>query len=252
MSSNKRLAPARFMSPQELYNTGGLTAIRKDVEEKTRLLTTLGINLNLAPVVDVSTDPQDYMYKRSIGQNTAVTSEYAKTVILASQGTDVSYTLKHFPGYGNNSDTHQGSSEDNRTLAEILQHDLPPFHAGIEAGAEAVLVSHNIVDCLDSARPASLSPVVNSLLREALGFTGVVITDDIVMAALEQSGDTAVQALNAGNDLVITTDYQKSVVELGDALRNGRLSQTRLDEAVKRVVAWKYNKGLLTEGLYRF
>lgn len=252
VSSNGQLAPARFASSQYLYNTGGFEAISEDTVKKSELLDSLGINLNLAPVVDVSVDSDDYMYDRSIGQNTEITSEYAKTVIKSSSGTGVSYTLKHFPGYGNNIDTHRGIAKDDRLLEEILENDLLPFHAGIDAGAEAVLVSHNIVNSIDSENPASLSPKVHEILRGALGFTGVVITDDIAMGALDQYGNTTVEAILAGNDLIITTDYLKSIEEIRAALKDGRLNQTRLDEAVKRVVAWKYYKGILKEELFFF
>jgi len=137
ISSNPNLVSERFASPRELYLSGGLDEIRKDTIEKSNLLSKLGINLNLAPVIDVSTDPNDYMYKRTIGENTQITSRYAKTVIEASKLNNVSYTLKHFPGYGNNDDTHNSSVTDTRTYDDILNNDLPPFEAGINAGAEA-------------------------------------------------------------------------------------------------------------------
>ena len=86
--------------------------------------------------------------------------------------------LKHFPGYGNNADTHTGIAVDDRPYDSFAASDFLPFRAGIEAGADIVLVSHNIVSCMDSAYPASLSPRVHEILREELGFTGVTVTDD--------------------------------------------------------------------------
>lgn len=247
VSSNAMLSETPFQSPQELYLGGGFSAIATDTKQKSALLEDLGVNLNLAPVVDVSTNPNDYMYRRSLGENTALTSQYARTVIQASLGTGVSYTLKHFPGYGNNLDTHKGGSVDQRTYLEILQNDLPPFRAGIDAGAEAVLVSHNTVTAVDSAHPASLSPAVHELLTDMLGFTGVIITDDIAMAALDSIPNVTEQAVLAGNDLIITTDYNRSIAEIKSALAEGRLSQEILDQKVKKVLAWKYHKNLLTE-----
>ena len=149
VSSNPKLVSTPFKSPQELYKAGGMDAIKQDTIDKSKILNNLGINLNLAPVVDVATDPNAYIYYRTIGENTEVTSEYARTVINASKGTGVSYTLKHFPGYGNNADTHQGESIDQRPYDEIKDNDLPPFIAGTKSGAEAVLVSHNIIKNID-------------------------------------------------------------------------------------------------------
>lgn len=245
VSSNPQLVQDRFLSPQQLYTEGGLAAIAADTEKKSAVLANLGLNLNLAPVVDVSTSPSDYMFSRSLGQDAATTADFARTVIETSKSSSVSYTLKHFPGYGNNLDTHTGGSLDQRSLEDLYQNDLLPFRAGIDAGAEAILVSHNTVTALDSERPASLSPAVHQLLRRELGFSGVIITDDIAMAALDDSHDTTLQALLAGNDLIITSDYLESIRKLKAALADGRLPEATLDRAVRRILAWKYYKGLL-------
>ncbi len=124
VSSNKNLVKERFKSPSELYNLGGFEKIREDTISKSNFLYNLGINVNLAPVVDVPISLNDYIYKRSFGTDTNLTTEYAKTVITASKEGKVSYTLKHFPGYGNNTDTHTGIAIDNRSYEEIEAHDL--------------------------------------------------------------------------------------------------------------------------------
>lgn len=247
VSSNKNLREDPFLSPSELYQDGGLTRIKQDTVEKSVLLSSLGINLNLAPVVDVSTTPTDYMYSRALGENTEITSNYAASVIEASKGGTVSYTLKHFPGYGNNPDTHTGSVTDSRTYDSILKNDLPPFEAGIKAGAEAVLVSHNVVTNIDSSNPASLSIPIHNLLRKDLGFTGVIITDELSMGALNSIDDVYVKAIEAGNDLLIVTDYATSAKEIKDAIKNGIISEDAINEKVMRVLAWKYYKGMIYE-----
>lgn len=247
VSSNPNLASSRFKSPSELYKEGGFDLIREDTKEKSALLKSLGLNVNLAPVVDVSTDPNDYMYSRSIGENTSITSTFAKTVIEASKGTGVSYTLKHFPGYGNNKDTHTGSSTDSRTYDDIMNNDIPPFEAGIKAGAEAILVSHNIVSSIDPDNPASLSPSIHNLLRNELDFTGIIMTDDIAMGATSSLDDIAVKAVLAGNDLIITTDYEQSFNEIKSAINNGTISEEQINKLAFRVIAWKYYKGLMIE-----
>lgn len=247
VSSNPNLTSTPFKAPSELYKTGGLDLIRQDTKDKSDLLKNLGLNVNLAPVVDVSTDPNDYMYSRSLQQDTSITSNFAKTVIEASKGTGVSYTLKHFPGYGNNADTHTGSSTDTRTLDDIKNNDLPPFKAGINAGAEAVLVSHNIVNSIDPDNPASLSSSVHNLLRNELGFTGIIITDDLAMGATNQIDNAHVKAVLAGNDLIITTDYAGAFNEIKTAVNNGTISENQIDKLAFRVLAWKYYKGLMIE-----
>ena len=245
VSSNPNLAKEKFKSPKELYDEGGLNLIKQDTIEKSKLLKSLGINLNLAPVVDVSTDPKDYMYNRTIGENSSITSDYARTVISASKGTGVSYTLKHFPGYGNNADTHTGTSVDTRLYTDIQKNDLPPFQAGIAAGAEAILVSHNVVNSIDQNNPASLSSSIHNLLRDELSYTGIIMTDDISMDALDEIDNTTVKAILAGNDLIITTDYEKSISEIKKAIEEETISEETLNKLVFRVLAWKYYKGLM-------
>ena len=247
VSSNPNLVEEPFKSSKELYQSGGFDKIKEDTIRKSEVLSKLGLNLNLAPVVDVSTNSQDYMYSRSLGEDTETTSTYAKTVIEASKGFDVSYTLKHFPGYGNNPDTHDDAHVDTRSYNEILKNDLPPFQAGIDAGAEAVLVSHNIVHSIDSENPASLSPSIHNLLRNELGFTGIIMTDDIAMGALKDIDDATLLAILAGNDIIITTDYKTSFQSIKSAINKGTIDEDLINKLAFRIIAWKLYKGLLIE-----
>lgn len=248
ISSNKNLVSNAFKSPSELYKEGGLQMIAKDTKEKSEILANLGINLNLAPVVDVSTDPSSYMYDRTLKENTKITSEYAKAVIEASKDSAVSYTLKHFPGYGDNADTHESATTDNRTYSKLFEDDIPPFKAGIKAGAEAVLVSHNIVPALDKDNPASLSASVHNVLRNDLSFTGIIMTDDLNMAAITDK-DAVKQAILAGNDLIIVTDYESAISNVKKYLEEGMLTESIIDKMAFRVLAWKYYKGMMFDVL---
>lgn len=248
LSSNKNIVQEPFKSPSQLYQSGGMDAIREDTIYKSEVLKSLGINVNLAPVVDVATDPDSYMYERTIKESTSVTSQYAKTVIESSKNTGVSYTLKHFPGYGNNADTHTSSTTDNRTYSAIMEDDIPPFKAGIKAGAEAVLVSHNTVPALDKDNPASLSATVHNVLRNELSFTGIIITDDLDMGAITD-GNAVIKAILAGNDLIIVTDYESAISKVKDALENGDIGESLIDKMAFRVLAWKYYKGLMYDVL---
>lgn len=245
VSSNKNLVDSKFLSPQELYKAGGLDRISTDTKDKSKVLKNLGINVNLAPVVDVSTNSSDYIYPRSLGQNTDITAQYAKTVIEASKGTSVSYVLKHFPGYGSSGDTHTGTSTNAKDYADIVNVDIPPFEEGIKAGAEAVMMSHNIVSSIDKDNPASLSKDVVDILRNNLKFTGIIITDSLNMGAVKNIDDAVVKAIIAGNDLIITKDYVSDISKIKAAIKDNTISTQDIDNMALRVIAWKYYKGMM-------
>ena len=157
----------------------------------------------------------------------------------------MSYTLKHFPGYGNNLDTHKTSSLDYKSYDEIMQSDIPPFKAGIDAGAEAVMVSHNTVVNIDANNPSSLSKKIHDILRDNLNYTGVIITDDLNMSALKNIANIEVKALLAGNDLLITSDYTNSYKRILDGINKRILKEEELNQRVFKVLAWKYYKKLI-------
>lgn len=262
ISSNEKLAKEPFKSPSEVYKNGGLEAIKQDTINKSILLENLGINVNFAPVVDISTNPEDYMFKRSLQEGKEVTAEFAKMVIKTSKDYKVSYALKHFPGYGMNKDTHTGTSQDKRTYEDIYNNDLEPFRAGIEVGAEVVMVSHNVVTSIDKNSPASISKEVHNLLRNDLNFNGIIITDDINMGAIKNEytiSDSIVKAIQAGNDMLIVTidknskdkitntkiEYKTIVEIVKNALEKGDVNENDIDTAVQRILAWKYYKELM-------
>lgn len=248
VSSNPLLAEERFKSPQELYSIGGLEAIKKDAEKKSGDLLSLGINLNLAPVADVSVNEADFMYQRSFGKPAPETAEYVKAVVAAMKSSGMSSTLKHFPGYGNNADTHTGSAYDSRTYEQFISSDFIPFKAGIDSGAESILVSHNVIEAIDSELPASLSKKVVGILRDDMEFTGIVMTDDLSMEAITEIQTELppeVMAVLAGNDMLIVTDFESSFKALLNAVKSGDISTERIDESVLRILQWKYYMKLM-------
>ena len=251
-SRNPNLFSRRARSPQELDRAGHEhgDCFAEDAWEKNSQLHSLGINVNLAPVADVSTNPADFIYDRTIGKDAAGTADYVRRVVTGMQGTGVGSVLKHFPGYGNNVDTHTGIAVDKRPLEQFRSSDFLPFEAGIQAGGAttAVLVSHNIMTAVDGQLPASLSPAVHQLLREELNFDGVVMTDDLAMdavAAYANDGSAAVMALKAGNDLIITSDYRTQIPQVVAAAEAGELDPLLLQNACRRVLQWKQALGLL-------
>lgn len=239
---------APFPSPREVFDWGGMDAVLTVEEEKCQLLSSLDINVNLGPVCDISTHPQAFMYRRSLGQDPQITSEFVARTTQIMNTYQIGSALKHFPGYGNNTDTHTGIAVDSRSLEELEGNDLIPFSAGIEAGCGAVMVSHTIVEALDDTLPASLSPAAHQYLRETMGFTGVILTDDLVMEAITEqfgAGEAAVQAVLAGNDLLCSTDYVTQYQAVLDAVLEGRIDIEILDRAVRHVLGWKQSLGLL-------
>ena len=248
VSSNPNLRSSPFRSPQSLYSEGGLELVRSDAQEKCRLLESLGININFAPVCDVSQDPADFIYDRTLGRDAQETSQYVAAVVETMAEEGMGSVLKHFPGYGNNTDTHTGVAYDDRPYDTFLTSDFLPFQAGIDAGADMVLVSHNIVSAMDEASPASLSPEVHRVLREDLGFTGVIVTDDLVMDGVRDfAGDdeAAVLAVQAGNDLLCCTDFQTQVPAVLAAVESGEITEEQIDAAVLRVLTMKLRLGIL-------
>ena len=251
VSANPLLREERFQAPGELYRSGGLEALTADAQEKSRLLLSLGVNVNLAPVCDVSSDPSDYIYPRALGEDAQTTASYVSAVTAVMKQEGIGCVLKHFPGYGSNRDTHTGIAYDTRPYQQFLEEDFLPFQAGIEAGAGCVLVSHNIVESMDRERPASLSPRVHEILRETLGFEGVILTDDLMMDAIGQYTDgasAAVQAVQAGNDMLIVTDYSSQIPAVISAVRDGTLDEAQIDAAARQVLCWKLSLGLLADG----
>ncbi len=250
-----------FKNSCDLYTSGGLEAIRNDTINKSSVLRNLGFNVNFAPDVDIA-DEGFYIYKRTLKQDAATTSEFAKTVVETSKSTGVSYSLKHFPGYGNSRDTHDGFSTDNRSREEFEAKDLIPFKGGIEAGAEVVMVSHNIVTCFDGEEPASISKPIHDYLRNEMDYTGIIITDAINMDAVAKkysTKDAVIKAIQAGNDMIClvmsegtkdvltgeTLTYAGIIKYISDAIGAGQISEDTINIAVKRILAWKYYKGLM-------
>lgn len=250
VSANPAFRAEKFRSPQALYNEGGFDLITSDTMEKDELLSSIGVNVNFAPVCDVSTDPNDFMNARSFGRDAAQTSEYVRTVVGQMAADGMGMVLKHFPGYGNNIDTHTGIATDERPIETFRESDFLPFAAGIEAGAQSVLVSHNIVTCMDSELPASLSPAVHDILRDELGFEGVIMTDDLIMEAItDYTGgeNAAVLAVQAGNDMLVSSDFVTQYNAVLAAVQDGTISEDRIRESAIRIIRWKMDLGLLEE-----
>ena len=214
-------------------------------------LLSCGFNLDLAPVADVWSNPENTVIgDRAYSTDFAQAAELVAAAVEGFHAGGAACALKHFPGHGNTSaDSHYGAVYVERTLAELWENELLPFQAGIDAGADLVMVGHLIVPDLDSA-PAPFSyRIVTELLREEMGFTGVVITDGLQMQAMTDhytSAEIALNAVQAGVDLLLCpSDLESAVAALEQAVETGELSPQRLDESVQRILELKLRQGLL-------
>ncbi len=230
--------------PKTAYDNAWAIAVR--IKE-------FGFNLNFAPVADVWTDPDnDTIGTRAYSDDPQQAAELVGAAVNGFREAGVMCTLKHFPGQGSvAADTHTGSAVNNKSIEELRTEEFLPFKAGINAGADFVMVSHVTVPAVDSV-PASLSNIfIEDILREELGFEGVVITDAMNMKAISAnytSADAAVRAINAGADIILMPDnLQEAAQGINDALYDGRLTYARLNESLRRILTAKENYGLLDE-----
>ena len=248
VSNHTAFRSTKFLSPQQLWKKGGLQEILKDAKEKSKLLQRIGLNMNLTPVVDIPQKKSSFIYERSYGKNAEDTATYTAELIKTMNESKMISVMKHFPGYGDNVDTHTGIAIDNRSYKTFQEIDFQPFKKGIEAGGPCILVNHNIVKCMDSQKPASLSENVHKILREELHFSGIIMTDDLAMEAVKsyvENGEAAVQAVRAGNDMIISSDFVKQKKEILTAIKKGKLSEETIDRAVRRILAFKYAYGII-------
>lgn len=237
-----------FPTPREAFEQNGWEGVENIEREKAKLLKDLGINMNLAPVADVPTQPEDYIYERSFSTDPAEVADFVQRTVSIYNDENMGSVLKHFPGYGNNVDTHMGIAYDERPMETFRERDFIPFEAGIEEGTDGILVSHNVIHSVDPDVPASLSPDVIQTLRESLGFDGLIITDDLVMEGLQQfvePEEAAVRAVEAGNDLLISSEFTVQLPAVIRAVEEGRISEERINESVSRILQKKLELNII-------
>lgn len=231
------------------YRFEGAETARANAEIIAGELRAFGLNGDLAPVADVWSNPDNPVIRtRAYSDDFAEAAELVAAVEGFHAG-GVICTLKHFPGHGDTAaDSHYGAALVTKSLEELREQELRPFRTGIEAGADMVMVGHLTVPDLDRL-PAPFSHViVTELLRQELGFGGVVITDAMQMSALEDytSGEAAVLAIEAGVDLLLCPgDVTEALRALSDAVETGEISRERIDESVLRILRMKLAMALL-------
>ena len=187
----------------------------------------VGLNLNLAPVLDVDiSTPEGLMRRRSFGRDPSLVAKCGTAAIVATQSESVIATAKHFPGLGRaQKDPHHDLPVVTANWEDLQNHDIIPFQSAIRANVACVMTSHTLYPTLDKELPGTFSPaILRSLLREQLGFDGVVITDDLEMGAVAQQYSpeaAALAALKAGADLLLVCNDLEKMHRTAEAVRDG-------------------------------
>jgi len=231
--------------------TGSPELARKAGEVLGQELAAMGVNVDYAPSCDVNINPQNPVIGiRSFGEDPAAVAQLARAMIEGIQSAGVAATAKHFPGHGDtDGDSHHGLPSVPHNLERLQQVEFPPFEAAIAAKVKMMMSAHLALPALDGpdAPPATLSRrILHGLLREELGFEGVIVTDAMDMGAIRQGnalGEDAVRAAAAGVDLLLLTsnsDDQRRVYEsLVSAIQNGKLDKEASSESVERILSLK-------------
>ena len=204
-----------------------------------------GINTDLAPVVDTGSGAA--IGDRSFGTDPNLVSRMGSAMVKGFEAADVVSVAKHFPNHGPaDQDSHTGSPIIGHDISTIETQDLPPFKAAIDAGVPLVMVGHLIYPAIDPALPASLSPRAISLLRQDLGFKGVVITDALNMEGATRGGtvaQTAVEAVSAGADMLLLSAEPQEQADayeaVEQAVKSGQISREQINQSVGRILRLK-------------
>ena len=234
-------------SARAVAASGGPPLVKDLAQRTARRLLALGVNLNFAPVLDIhSNSANPVIGIRSFGTTASQVTACGRAAVEGMQAAGIIPVVKHFPGHGDTAvDSHVDLPRVDVPIATLALRELRPFEAAVQAGVPVVMTCHVVVPALDPDpdRPATLSrPIVTGLLREKMGFSGVVVTDALEMAAVTSRGsygEVAVQAIEAGCDLLLysklTPGPDEALQALQEALRSGRLTRDRIAASIVRI-----------------
>jgi beta-N-acetylhexosaminidase len=234
-------------SAWEMGRTGDSDLVRRGARINGRELASIGITMNLAPVADILLHPENRVIgKRSFGADPNRVREMVVATIEGLQGEGMAACAKHFPGHGaTETDSHEALPTLERSREEMERAELIPFQSAVQANVAAIMTGHLLCPALNPERPATLSPsIIQGLLRNGLGFEGVVISDDLLMGALNQWGsveERGKEALKAGVDclLVGKGTVQGLLKALERGLETGEVPQERVEEALEHIMGLK-------------
>ncbi len=228
--------------PQEAYQVGSTIG---------SYMKNLNFNVDFAPVADVFSNPANTVIgDRSFGSDAELVSQMVPMEVQGLQDAGVLATLKHFPGHGDTAeDSHSGYASSYKSLEELEACEFQPFRAGIASNVSFIMMGHiSLPNILNSQLPASLSyEMVTGILRQKLQFNGIIITDAMNMGAISanySSGEAAVMAIEAGVDmLLMPADFHSAYEAVLGAVRDGRISEDRINESVLRIIRMKRKIG---------
>ena len=252
VGSNPAMGAKEFPSAQSLGEQADPAAVYQAGQDIGGTLHAIGFNMDFAPVADVSSGASAVIGSRSFGTDPQLCASLVSIMTQSLTAEEIAPCLKHFPGYGSAiTDDHYGTSILTKTQEELEACDFLPFSSGIASGAPFVMVSHlSVPEVVGDETPSDLSSkIVSDLLRNKLGFTGVIITDSHQMASITDhytSGEAAVKALQAGVDMILMPqDLQAAFDGVKQALSDGTLMQARIDESVLRILQVKAEYNIL-------
>ena len=213
----------------------------------------LGFNMDFAPVADVWSNPDNTVIgERAYSDDYSQAAELVDSAVKGFKDGGVMCTLKHFPGHGDTAeDSHYSSAYVRRTKDEIMADEMQPFTAGIDAGAEFVMVGHLIVPDIDEL-PATLSyKITTEMLRNEMHFEGIAITDSLAMSSIADNygvGESAGMSIKAGIDMLLDpTDIDTAIDAVVQAVESGDITEDRINESVRRILTLKEKHGLLSQ-----
>ena len=238
-------------SPAELGLNGGTEAAYASGKAIGEYLSRFHINLDLAPDADVLSEPDNELGNRSFGDDWQKVSRLAAAFADGLNGSGVAACYKHFPGQGSASGAiYKGKARSKASLMELMRSDLLPFFDGINGGVPMIMVSHMEASGLDDGNPASLSySVMTELLRDYMGFQGVIVTDSLRGKGIRKeknAGDLAVECILAGADMIMLPQNAEDAVQgILKAVQKGTVSEDRINESVERILIMKVGMGLI-------
>jgi len=244
-----------FISNMAMGATGDYNNTYLEGSAMGKELRNYGINANFAPVLDVNNNPENPIIGiRSYSDNPLLVSLYGNNMFKGLKESNVMGCSKHFPGHGNTSvDSHYGLPTITTPMNELYQTELAPFISAVSNGIDSIMTTHIIFSAIDQEYPATLSSkVLTNLLREELGYDGLIITDGMEMAAVTNNfgghDETSVLAVKAGVDILLYTSNTNPRIAhsaLMDAVENGEISEERINESLRRILLKKLEYGLL-------
>ncbi len=252
IGKNSAMGTTTFPSMSDIGSTGDVSKAYEVGSTIGTEIAQFGFNLDFAPVADVNSNPNNTVIgDRAFGSDPEAVAEMVASAVQGFRDSGMLCTLKHFPGHGDtDTDSHYGYTEVLKTLQELRSVEFLPFQAGIDAGADFVMMGHiSVPEVTGDDTPASLSATMITILRDELNFQGLIITDSMVMNAITDrysSGEAAVMAVQAGVDIILEPSSLTGAVQgILSAVEEGTISEERIQESVLKILEVKLENGII-------